>query len=332
MRLYANAADYLIQNLPFNENLICYAQYLNPKLRTDIKSTNAISKLALKIGHCFTTALPHVFCLEQHEKVEDLCDKVRNQWRLYQCESEQNLLVEDKADIGVPENRIRGRYWEDAFKAFDLKIPFNIPKQQRIVIYWRKVGAIEDESGKMKYPQLFLLVKCMLSIPERGFSISKHLLSLHGSLIKDETIVALRMVKDYILSVGGITKVSVNKELLSSVKSARQRYESDLAAKRRLEEAKQSENEKKQEIDSLNEELPLIDKQLKMKENSIKVALETVEEGNKNLEKELAAPKSSKGKMQQAQLMISVGLERKRKLEEEIKELEVEKAKVTKRM
>ena len=338
LRFYANATDYLIQNLPFNENLIRHAQYLNPKLRTDVKSTNAISNLALKIGQCFTTALPRVFCLEQHEKVEDLCDKVRNQWRLYQCESEQNLLVEDKPDIDVPENRIRGSYWEDAFKAFDLKIPFNIPKQQRIDIYWRKVGAIEDESGKMKYPQLFRLVKCVLSIshgnsvPERGFSINKHLLSLHGSSIKDETIVALRMVKDYILSVGGITKVSVNKQLLSSVKSARQRYESDLAAKRRLEEAKQSEKEKKQEIDSLNEELQLIDEQLKMKENGIKVALETVEEGNKNLEKELAAPKSSKGKMQQAQSMTSMGLERKRKLEEEIKELEVEKAKVAKRM
>ena len=112
-----------------------------------------------------------------------------------------------------------------------------------------------------------------------------------------ETIVVLRMVKDYILNVGSITKVSVNKQLLSSVKSARQRYESELAAKRRLEEAKQSEKEK-QEIDSLNEELQSIDEQLKMKENGIKVALETLEEGNKNLEKELAAAKSSKGKMQ----------------------------------
>ena len=69
-----------------------------------------------------------------------------------------------------------------------------------------------------------------------------------------------------------------------------------------------------------------------MKENSIKVALETVEEGNKNLEEQLTAPKSSKGKRQQAQPMISMGLERKGKLEEEIKEPGVEKAKVTKRM
>ena len=82
LRFYANATDYLIQNLPFNENLICHAQYLNPKLRTDVKSTNVISNLALKIGQCFTTALPRVFCLEQHEKVEDLYNKVRNQWRL----------------------------------------------------------------------------------------------------------------------------------------------------------------------------------------------------------------------------------------------------------
>ena len=99
LRFYANVTDYLIQNLPFNENLIRHAQYLNPKLRTDVKSTSAISNLVLKIGQCFTTALPRVFCLEQHEKVQDLCDKVRNQWRLYKFESEQNLLVEDKPDM-----------------------------------------------------------------------------------------------------------------------------------------------------------------------------------------------------------------------------------------
>ena len=83
LTFYANVTDYLIQDLPFNENLIHHAQYLNPKLRTDVKSTNAISNLALKIVQCFTTALPCVFCLEQHEKVEDLFNKVRNQWRLY---------------------------------------------------------------------------------------------------------------------------------------------------------------------------------------------------------------------------------------------------------
>ena len=62
-----------------------------------------------------------------------------------------------------------------------------------------------------------------------------------------------------------------------------------------------------------------------MKENGIKVAHETVEEGNKNLEKELAAPKSSKGKMQQAQLMISMGLERKRSLKRKSKSLRLKR-------
>ena len=43
-------------------------------------------------------------------------------------------------------------------------------------------------------------------------------------------IIALRVVKNHVASVGVIMNVLINK-LLSSVKSARQRYKSDLNAK-----------------------------------------------------------------------------------------------------
>lgn len=78
------------------------------------------------------------------------------------------------------------------------------------------------------------------SLPEREFSINKHLPDIHGSSTKDDTIIALRVMKDHIASVGGITNVSINKQLLSSVKSARLRYESDLNTKRKLDQAAQS--------------------------------------------------------------------------------------------
>ena len=110
-------------------------------------------------------------------------------------------------------------------------------------VYWRKIVTIKNDSGQLKYPQLFRLTKCVLSIShgnsvsEKGLSIDKHLLDIHGNSTKDNTIIPLRMVKEHIASVGGIMNVSINKWLLSSAKSARQIFKSDLNAKRKLDQA-----------------------------------------------------------------------------------------------
>ena len=48
--------------------------------------------------------------------------------------------------------------------------------------YWRQSGKLKDEQGRKKYPQLFALVNCGLSLshgnsaPESGFSINKSML------------------------------------------------------------------------------------------------------------------------------------------------------------
>ena len=48
-------------------------------------------------------------------------------------------------------------------------------------------------------------MKCVLSIshgnsaPENGFSINKHILDIYGHSLKEDTIEALRVVKDAIL-------------------------------------------------------------------------------------------------------------------------------------
>ena len=91
VKFCSNATDDLIQNVPFNEILIQHAQYFNPRNRAGVKSPNAISNLALKLGRCFESALHCVYCFVPHEKVEDLCDKVRTQ-----CESEQNMFIDEE--------------------------------------------------------------------------------------------------------------------------------------------------------------------------------------------------------------------------------------------
>ena len=100
-------------------------------LECNKKDSNAISNLALKVGKNLECVLSNVFSLEPHEKVEDLCDRVRSpQWKLYQCESDQNVTV----DKVLPENlepvKETGKvsYWENAFKAFGLNVLTKLPK------------------------------------------------------------------------------------------------------------------------------------------------------------------------------------------------------------
>ena len=138
-------------------------------------------------------------------------------------------------------------------------------------MYWRKIGAIKSGSGQLKYPQLFSLAKFVFSIShrnsasERGFSINTHLLDTHRNSTKDDTIMALRIRNDHIASVEGIMNISINKQLLSSVRSARQRYESDLNVKRKLDQVKHSKENNDKEFQNLNEKIGLINEQIQLK-------------------------------------------------------------------
>ena len=67
----------------------------------------------------------------------------------------------------------------------------------RIDEYWFKVQEIIDACVKKKYSCLWTLVKCLLSLshgnadPERGFSLNKFVLNVHGSSLSNDTIEAL---------------------------------------------------------------------------------------------------------------------------------------------
>ena len=83
-------------------------------------------------------------------------------------------------------------------------------------------------------------MKCVLSIshgnsaPESGFCINKHILDIHGHSLKEDTIEALRVVKDAILRHPSLLDIPVTKEMLQNVTASRQRYQADLETKRLL--------------------------------------------------------------------------------------------------
>ena len=69
----------------------------------------------------------------------------------------------------------------------------------RIDYYSSKIGKIRDDAGQYKFKHLASLANCVLSFshgnaaPERGFSLNKKLLDIHGTSIQDETITALKI-------------------------------------------------------------------------------------------------------------------------------------------
>lgn len=60
---------------------------------------------------------------------------------------------------------------------------------------------------------------------ERGFSVNRE---IEVENMKERTLVTQRIISDRISYVGGLTNVSITKELLLSASSARQKYRSFL--------------------------------------------------------------------------------------------------------
>ena len=112
---------------------------------------------------------------------------------------------------------------------------------KRIDHFKLRVGEVIDDNGRKKHPQLFNLFKCFFSlshansVPERGFSISKLLLELHGCTKEGITVESLRQVQDEILRVGGIMKSKTSPKLITEVKNAHGKHKADLARKEKNE-------------------------------------------------------------------------------------------------
>ena len=106
---------------------------------------------------------------------------------------------------------LQDSYWAYAHEVCGMPLVDKSPnKFVRIDKYWSKIGELVGDKGCYMYQQLIALIKCVLSlshgnaVPERGSSINNILLEAHGYTIKNDTIVALRIVKDEVRRVGGV--------------------------------------------------------------------------------------------------------------------------------
>ena len=84
---------------------------------------------------------------------------------------------------------------------------------QLFLFFFFQVSHIKDCEGNMKYNTIAKLSLCVLLLPhdnadpERGFSLKKNVLAVHGFSIKEETLEAIRMVKNFIIRNNGVMNI-----------------------------------------------------------------------------------------------------------------------------
>ena len=188
---------------------------------------------------------------------------------------------------------------------------------------------------------MWALVKCVLVLshgnadPERGFSINKHLIDIHGCNIGEETIEAIRLVKDHIIKSGGLEYVSITKKMLNMCGNASSKYKEYLQVKEQLaqkeaaadkanEEAVALEQKDKEKTEKLRE----IDVDMRFIRTAIGIADQSVVEGNDNLSCCIRSKTLDRKKIEQAQAKIDMGIKRKAKLVSEMVLIEKKKSKL----
>ena len=147
--------------------------------------------------------------------------------------------------------------------------------RDRVDHWWVKVFGLMSELNGERPSELMLLVKLSCTLAhsnaflERGMGLTKRVVDGRSSL-SDTSVKAVKVVKQMILQVGGVTKVPITTEMLQYVRLANQRYtrereevkeaakkkakvaeeEAEAAHKRKLEEeSKKVWQEKKETLD-----------------------------------------------------------------------------------
>ena len=252
--------------------------------------------------------LEDVYKMEAPTK-DEVVDKIRSQWHFFQNEElkeEWYMKGSDDDDDDEPSSRQQESYWARAQVECGLNAtPSPSPSSQfkRIDEFWRRVGNIVDEFGAKKYAQLVALVQCVLSLshgnstPERGFSINKLLLAVHGHNTYEDTIIALRMVKDELARVGGTCKFPITRELLDSVKDSWSKYDADRLARQQAEEAqkkkrKQDEEEKSKQLQT-DKKISGINDEIENCKSNISVANDLIDSAQESIKKALDAKNPS---------------------------------------
>jgi len=113
-----------------------------------------------------------------------------------------------------------------------------------------------DVMSSTQFVKLYELVKVLLLLShgqaavERGFSVNKE---VEVENLKHQSLIAQRIICDYVSSVGGILNVPVTEPMLKEARSARQKYETYLENERKKKKSQESLNTRKRQLNEIEE-------------------------------------------------------------------------------
>ena len=190
----------LQKKLPLNSFFrnCCYIQL---QKKYDKNALESITCIVQDITKALLQVLVNVF--PKNTSPEEIRDTFRFEWRLYQTEEIKEHCCCTTAAVS---ERKQASYWENAFLITGLEniSEKNAVSKTDIEKVAHHIGNLPDSSNTIKCPIFSSFMKCVLSLshgnsaPESGFFINKHILDIHGHSLKEDTIKALRVVKNAI--------------------------------------------------------------------------------------------------------------------------------------
>ena len=197
------SAGYLLENLPIVEQVVRDGQYLEYQNNGRGEGVLAIKRVYYNVcGTLNSDALKKIFNMKDDDSTDILIDAVIEELKLYQLEKIPSSSYEAKPKV---KKRKVYSYWRYAYGLLDAAATDTDKDSKYVCIdhFWRNVGSIVDMEGRPKYQKLvtFVILILMLSHrnagAERGFSITKQHLELHGNKTNEDILNPLRNVKDY---------------------------------------------------------------------------------------------------------------------------------------
>ena len=127
---------------------------------------------------------------------------------------------------------------------------FDKAKSRLDKLYYSVMGTNEEYKKVWSVVRKLLLLSHGQASVERSFSINKKITTQN---LSEDTLIAKRAIKDYILHIGGLKNLVITNEILNSVQLARRRYSQHLEEKKQMKTTKDQNSKRKREEDTLLE-------------------------------------------------------------------------------
>lgn len=208
--------------------------------------------------------------------------------------------------------------------------------------YWTKISEIKTLQGEPRFAELSKLVFACLSLshgnadPERGFSFNKAVLQ-NRELMGEDTITAIRLVKDAIMHYGSAEDFPMSRRLLDLCAASRKKYflHLDVEKENRQHILKEQEKDKNrrelQEKKKLNsQKTSRLEAELEEELLKLSVAQKLIADGNQSLSN-LTIGKGTVDKelVLKAQMVLNAGIEKSTGINYKIEELPKEIKKIS---